>query len=134
MRVVFDTNVLLSATISEGVVHKLFSYCLTEHDLYSSKYIQEEYEEKLVQKFSYSKQEAIIASEIIFRVQTFVKPSSVTVPELHDEDDIPIIGTAVRAGASYLVTGDKGLIKLKQYESIIIASPQQFADAVKFDV
>lgn len=131
MKVVFDTNVLLSATISEGVVHKLFSYSLTEHDLFTSGYIQQEYEEKLVRKFSYTKQEAAIASEVIFRVQTFVKPASVAIPELDDKDDLPIIGTAIRANADYLITGDKGLLKLKQYKSIVIVSPKEFANVVK---
>lgn len=134
MKVVFDTNVLLSATISEGVVHKLFSYCLTEHELYSSKYIQEEYEEKLVSKFSYTKQEAVVASEVVFCVQTFVKPASLIIPGLEDKDDLPIIATAVSAGANYLVTGDKGLLKLKQYKDILIVSPKELAGVVKLVV
>jgi len=131
LKVVFDTNVLLSATISEGVVHKLFSYSLTDLELFTSRYIQEEFEEKLVRKFSYTKQEAGIASEVIFRVQTFVKPASVTISKLEDKDDLPIIGTAISSNADYLITGDKGLLKLKQYESIAIVSPKEFANVVK---
>ena len=37
-----------------------------------------------------------------------------------------ILETAVAAGATYLVTGDKKLQRLKEYEGVLIVSPRQF--------
>lgn len=130
MKVVLDTNVLISATIAQGIVHKLFAYCITEHDIFTSKYIQREYEEKLLLKFKYTKQEAAIASEVIFRTLEFVKPAVIEIPDLLDKADLPVIGTAISANAEYLVTGDKELLKLKSHSNVTFIAPADFAKLV----
>lgn len=43
----------------------------------------------------------------------------------HPEDDL-ILATAVSAGADYLVTGDRQLLKLSAYEGVEIVSPRDF--------
>ena len=43
----------------------------------------------------------------------------------HAEDDL-VLAAAVSARVDYLVTGDKQLLKLGQYEGVIIVSPRDF--------
>jgi uncharacterized protein len=59
-------------------------------------------------------------------------PGAITGVATHPEDD-RILETAVAAGASYLVTGDKKLQHLKEYEGVLIASPRQFLDILVTD-
>lgn len=46
---------------------------------------------------------------------------------LDPKDDV-IVATAVKAGADYLVTGDRHLLSLGAYRSIRIVTPRQFLD------
>ena len=48
-----------------------------------------------------------------------------------DPDDDRILECAVSAGAEYIVTGDKDLLRLKQYDSIRIVNVADFLDVVQ---
>lgn len=48
-----------------------------------------------------------------------------------DEDDDLVLGTAVAAGADYLVTGDQGLLAIGAYESVRILTARQFLDILE---
>lgn len=50
-----------------------------------------------------------------------------------DPDDDMIVATAVAAGARYLVTGDRHLLSLGQYQDIRIVTPRQFLDLLRTD-
>jgi predicted nucleic acid-binding protein len=43
----------------------------------------------------------------------------------HPEDDL-VLAAAVSAGADYLVTGDKQLLRIGRYEGVTIVSPRDF--------
>jgi predicted nucleic acid-binding protein len=43
-----------------------------------------------------------------------------------DPDDDNILGAAISGGCDCIVTGDKDLLVLKQYEGIEILSPREF--------
>lgn len=55
-----------------------------------------------------------------------------TLPELHavplDPKDDMVVATAVVARAGYLVSGDRHLLSLGQYEGIKIVTPREFLD------
>ncbi|MDP4231703.1 MAG: putative toxin-antitoxin system toxin component, PIN family [Bacteroidota bacterium] len=113
MRIVFDTNVLISAAISTGNVYKLYHSSLLAHEIVTSEYIKEEFESVLLDKFHYSKVNTEIISEIMFRKLEFVDPVLIGDVALDDPTDLPIIGTAVAGKCKMIVTGDKGLYRLK---------------------
>ena len=48
----------------------------------------------------------------------------------HPEDDL-VLAAAVSAGADYLVTGDKQLLKLGRYQGATILSPRDFAEVAR---
>jgi len=65
----------------------------------------------------------------------FVRRQTVTVtiprppPRVcRDPDDDFILAAALKAGCSHLVTGDKDLLALKQFEGCAIVTPREFAD------
>ncbi|MCK4501531.1 MAG: putative toxin-antitoxin system toxin component, PIN family, partial [Desulfuromonadales bacterium] len=48
-----------------------------------------------------------------------------------DPDDDNIISLAVATKASYIVSGDKDLLDLKNYQSILIVSPKAFSEILR---
>ena len=48
-----------------------------------------------------------------------------------DPDDNRVLECAIASGASYIVTGDKHLLELKEYQGIVILSPSVFVALLK---
>lgn len=127
MRVVFDTNVFISAFATEGVCSVLLKRArLKEFELFVCSVIINEVESVLKQKFK-------VGEEIIREVVELIKESSepVSIVEkvegvCRDGDDDLILSCAVSACVDYLVSGDKDLLEVKKYENIKIVSPKDF--------
>ena len=65
MKIVFDTNVLIAALISRGVCHELLEHCVLRHTLFTSDFILEETQEKLIEKFVYAPELAAEAASVL---------------------------------------------------------------------
>jgi predicted nucleic acid-binding protein len=57
-----------------------------------------------------------------------VTPVALASPVSRDPDDDNILATAVAGSCDCIITGDKDLLVLKQFEGIKILSPREFAD------
>ena len=119
MKVVFDTNVYISAFISPGSKAEE-AYLLAVDgriELYTSVAILTETAKKLRGKFLWDDVRIASALKQISRVATVLKPvNRLTI--LSDNPDNRILECAKDAGAGLIVTGDKHLLDLKQYEGI----------------
>jgi putative PIN family toxin of toxin-antitoxin system len=126
MRVVLDTNVLIAAFISRGVCGELLEHCVLHHTIVGSEEILAELREHLVGKFGYS---AVDADEVInlLRSRTgLVAPSRLSSPACRDPDDDMVLGTAIAGQADCIVTGDKDLLVLREFQGIDIVRPAEF--------
>ena len=56
-------------------------------------------------------------------------PPQSSLDELSPEDN-RVLDCAIQGKVQYLVTGDKGILKLKEYEGIAIVTPREFFDLV----
>ena len=134
MRVVFDTNVFVSAFIlsgSQGEQALLFAQ-RRKVDLYTSVAILTETARVLREKFDQSEKDITAALKIIGRVATIVRPvRKITV--LEDVPDNRILECAVTAEADLIVTGDHHLLKLREFEGIPIVRLADFLRSVPFD-
>ena len=76
-KIVFDTNVLISATLwDNSVAQKVLFKCLRENiQIFSSQEIIEEYKEILARDFDYEEQEIGEILERIFQFVNMVVPS-----------------------------------------------------------
>jgi len=128
VRVVFDTNVLIAAFLTEGVCSKLLVRARKkECDLILSEAIMEEFERVLVKKFSLSRIDLSeirillgeATGEILHHVGTIE-------PICRDADDDKILACARTANADYIVTGDQDLLVIEQYEGTSIVTPRDF--------
>ena len=127
-KVVFDTNVLISATLWENSVAQKFLFkCIKENvQIFSSQEIIEEYKKILVRDFDYKKQEIGEILEKIFQFVTLVNPSRKVDIVKEDADDNKIIECAVESKSEYIVSYDKHLLTLKEFEGIKIVRPEEF--------
>lgn len=74
--------------------------------------------------FSETSQAEII--EIIFNVSSIVEiHKSVNIID-DDAEDNKILGCAISAGAEFVISGDKHLLTLKNFEGIKIVTPEEF--------
>jgi uncharacterized protein len=127
VRLVLDTNVLLAALIARGVCSDLLEHCVLTHTMVASDFIFKELRLHLVGKFNYPNQEADEAIALLQSQVELVTPTRFDQPICRDPDDDPVIGTAVAGQADCIVTGDKDLLALQQYQGIQIVSPADFS-------
>lgn len=120
MRIVFDTNVYVSAFAAPNSKSS-FAVRLAARghfELVSSPAILEELFGKLGgPKFGFSRAELEEAASDVRQIVTLVEPAG-RLSVLQDEPDNRILECAVESGASAIVTGDKDLLALGSYEGI----------------
>lgn len=74
----------------------------------------------------YSEIETRLAIRDIRHRAIMVEPSRIALGVADDLEDDLVLGTAVAGGADYLVTGDRGLLRLEEYRGIVIIPPREF--------
>jgi uncharacterized protein len=128
MRVVLDTNVLISAFIAPGICAELLEHCSRQHRVVVSDYILAEFRNRLVDKFRYSPEEAAEAANLVQSIAQLVAPSDLAAPVCRDPDDDAVLGTAIAGLATCIVTGDMDLLVLREYHGIAIIRPAEFIE------
>lgn len=128
MIAVFDTNVLISALLTEGICSKLLGRARRgQFSLAVCPFILEETERVLLEKFFISKREILEARQIIREaVSVYVEHVEKVSSICRDKDDNKVLACAQSSKADYLVTGDDDLIALKQFYKVKIVSPRDF--------
>ncbi len=127
MRVVFDTNIFISAfAIPGGNAEEAYHHAIQGTvELVTSVTILTETAGILRTKFEWSDDRIEQFLQSVSRVTTVLK----THPHIHvlqDEPDNRILECAVAAHAEYLVTGDRHLLALQRYESTTLISLAEF--------
>lgn len=123
LRVVLDTNVLVSALAYPGSVpgRILNAWLEGEVDLVLSRYILDE----MVRVLPRLPRITLTAAEIRDLADSFlfmaeiVEPSDELEATLRDPADQPVLGTLRASQADYLVTGDKDLLALGERYPIV---------------
>ncbi len=126
MRIVLDTNVLVSAFAARGLCADLFRDVLAHHTLVISDYILGELYEKLTRKLCVPNSivESILALLMPHRLEVDVLPE-LTVA-IRDPDDIAIVAFTMAIKADLLITGDRDLLDVADFLSVRVISPRQF--------
>ena len=117
MKVVFDTNIFISAFVIPGShAETAYSFALRkDFTLYSSVAILTETAQKLRDKFGWRQDKVTSLLKAIAKVAIIMK----TKPHLHllpDEPDNRVLECAEAVGADFIVTGDKHLLILKHFQ------------------
>jgi putative PIN family toxin of toxin-antitoxin system len=134
LRVVFDTNIFISAfVIPGGKAEEVYLPVLRgDFDLYSSVAILTETAQKLRDKFGWPEDQIVRLLRAISKVATVLKTRS-HLHVLSDEPDNRILECAVEAAADFIVTGDKHLLSLKNFQDIRIINLSSFLEILSRD-
>ena len=129
MKVVFDTNVLVSALVFPGGRADLaLRRVIEERDrLLLSKPILDELLGILARKFSRDSEELSHVAVFLSDLSIVVKPRR-KLAVLADHPDNRILECAVSGGADAIVTGDKVLLELKTFRKVRLLSLRAYLD------
>ena len=132
MKVVLDTNVLISATLVQGGNEDrlLRAWRRGAFELVLSPPILGE----ILRALSYPKirqarwlrdEEVSLLVESL-AAESLVVPGNITVNVCRDPEDDKFLSAALEGDAKYVVTGDKDLLTLKTYRNVQIVTPGVF--------
>ena len=135
MRVVFDTNVLISALITTGKPKELFQQAVKGHiQLVISMSILKEFsqitKDPRIRKYA-SEDNVIAFLRIIDKVAKITKIKSQFNAVKEDPDDDMVVRTAFDGKANYIVSGDKHLLSLGTYRGIRIINVDEMLTLLK---
>ena len=139
MRVVADTNVVLSGLLWHGPSRELLD--LTRHgtvELFTSGTLLAELEE-ILQREKFLKRLAVAQippHDLVTgyaALATVVQPAQIAPVVLRDPDDDAVIACAVAAGATIIVSGDNDLLALKKHQQIEIVSVAELVARIRRD-
>ena len=127
MKVVFDTNVLVAAVLTEGLCSVLLTRARRkEFELFVCPVILEEFERILSHKIKAPQDLVGEALSIILEASKVVQPTTEVRGICRDQEDDHILACALSAEADYLVSGDKDLLEIGCFERLKIISPREF--------
>lgn len=129
MRVVFDSNILVSGLLWRGAPYRcVVAIRAGLAELVVSPPILAELRRVLVAKFEHTEAEA---EEAISFIQTSATPVEIS-GTLHvvqdDPDDDKFLETAQVGGAAYVVSGDRHLLVLGSYRGMSVIRARTFLD------
>lgn len=120
VRVVFDTNILLSAFIFGGKPEQLFEMARSRKiRLLTSPAILAEFASLLKGKFDWEDEEIADAIRTIGYSGELIKPAE-KISILGDDADNRVLECAHAGKADYIVSGDRHLLEMKKFKKIPI--------------
>lgn len=134
MRIMIDTNVLLSAALfPTPLMVALFERVTTNHTLVLCSYIIDEIHEVFERKFSLKMG---FLDEFLSKLSyDFIyTPADIhpeNYPEIRDQHDLPILVSALIAGVDLIITGDKDFFDMKtsKEELPLVLTPREFIES-----
>jgi predicted nucleic acid-binding protein len=149
VKVFFDTNVLASALATRGFCAEVFELTLERHDVVLGEPVLTELERVLRDKLGVdaSRVRRVLGSLGRLPVArsggatapsllgSGPAPGSGAPPDLtaiSDPDDVPVVASALAAGADVLVTGDATLRKDARDLPLQVLSPRQYWELLRF--
>ncbi|MDI6603573.1 MAG: putative toxin-antitoxin system toxin component, PIN family [Thermoanaerobacteraceae bacterium] len=132
IRAVVDTNVFVSILFGSPIMEELFENCaMHKFTWVISENIYFEYR-KVVEykKFHFRKEIKEKMFYFIDNLAEFVHvTSNITVSR--DKDDDKFINCAIDGNCSYIISGDKDLLEIKEYKGIRILTVKEFLQIIK---
>jgi putative PIN family toxin of toxin-antitoxin system len=126
VRLVLDTNVLISAFVSRGLCSELLEHCARHHELITSDALIEELRGKLLGKFRLSVPATDQALAALLAGMEIVRPATLPARVSRDADDDVVIARAAGGACEAIITGDRDLLDLKSYGGILMLAPREF--------
>lgn len=128
MRVVLDTNVVTSGFLWGGVPRQMLQAAREKRlQLFTSTALLLELSDilgraKFARKLAAAQMSVDQLIERYALLATVVHPAAITPTILDDPDDDHVLACAIAAQADFIVSGDRHLLDLKEYQGILIVT------------
>jgi uncharacterized protein len=133
VRVLLDTNVLISAILFRGLPRTLLSGAIRgELDLVTSPALLDELEAVLTRRFEFPPELARAVMGELESLADVVVPDDVPAVS-RDPDDDQVLAAAVAGDVEAIVTGDADLLVLEMHRGIRILKPSDFVAELTSD-
>ena len=127
MRVFPDTNVLASAFGTRGLCADVIRLILGEHELVTGEVVIEELRRALSRKFGVPADTVQEIESLLRAYHVEPKPRHLPNLKLSERNDLLVVGSAIRAKAEIMITGDREILGLKEKpRDLQILSPREF--------
>ena len=128
MRIVLDTNILISAFIFPGGPPEAVYRSVLDGrvELVTSPPLLAELSRVLVDKFGMGATLGAEAVAQVARIATVVRPKERVEVVLDDPDDDRVLEAAAAGGADVIVSGDRHLLRLRSWKGIRIENAAAF--------
>jgi uncharacterized protein len=127
VRITLDSSVLIAAHISRaGVCAELLEDVLLHHELVTSEFILDALGRKLIEKYGFPKREADQVAAFLRRAATVVVPADLPSDVCRDPTDAPVLGTAVGGESTLLISVDRDLLDMQNFDGIPIVRPGEY--------
>ena len=129
MKIMFDTNILISAALFKGKLLQIVSKTSDEHKIVICSAIIDEFLCVIDRKFPYERKYAdkfLYELDYIF-VQTPKTIKENAFPNIRDKKDYPILASAIIADVDIFITGDKDFNGIS-IERPKILTPKEYAE------
>jgi putative PIN family toxin of toxin-antitoxin system len=135
LKVVFDTNVYISAILTSGTPRVVLLESLKREEIriLISEPILSEIERILRLKIRRPYGEIMTILIAIRQNTTLISPELEVSVIAEDEADNRIVECALQGKAQYIVSGDHHILSLKEYRGMKILSPTEFLREVESD-
>jgi uncharacterized protein len=132
VRVVVDTNVLVSAILNRGKARTLVLELMGTHTIISSIQMLAEFAEVMTRNKFHSIQKSRIETFklLMIRRSTLVEPATIEGVIKEDPDDDAVLGVAHAGHAEYIVTGDPHLLALSEFKGAKIVRVSQLLQII----
>ena len=128
MRVVLDTNVLMSGIFFTGPPARIVgAWAEGELDLLASVDILAEYRrvgDRLGKRYPSVDLDPVL--DLILRESRIVEPAPINTDACSDKDDLKFLACALAGNAACVVSGDRALLRASGYEGIEVMTPREF--------
>ena len=128
MKVVLDTNVLISGIFFSGLPGRILNaWRSRKFQIAVSVEVLEEYidvAERLTARYADIEYQGILG--LIVENADLIQASSLSEPVCDDPDDDKFLACAVAAHAEIIVSGDRALLKASGYQGIQVMTPKDF--------
>lgn len=126
MRVVLDSNILISATTYKGKPRQILSLILEKKfQAFTSPDLLAEFVGILRKKFRLSDDDLLLVEQQIKDNFKILHPRE-TIKIVRDESDNKVLETAIEGNCQYIVTGDNDLLTLGSFRDIKILTASEF--------
>ena len=133
LRVTPDTNVLISAFITEGNEYAVLDLAREgKIKLIISEAILEEFNEVIQrEKFGFSQEQIVDFNTQLSAISEIVEPREKISAVKSDPDDDKILEAAVEGKVDYLISGDKHLLDLEKFRGINVVNARTFLNKIR---